>query len=85
VAGVDRQSDRWAVEQRWVSMTPIAIDVTDEPTLTVLRDTHPLDTVRAAQTSPPVSSAAEAAQVRDDEAQTPMPDVGYDAGSTADR
>ena len=73
VAGVDRQSDRWAVEQHWVSMTPISIDVTDEVALTALRQTHPLDSIRAVQTSPPVSSPAEAAQVRDDEAQTPGP------------
>ena len=75
VAGVDRQSDRWAVEQHWVSMTPISIDVTDEAALTVLRQTHPLDTILAASTSPQVSSAAEAAQVREDEAHTPGPDA----------
>jgi 5'-nucleotidase len=79
VAGLDRESDRWAVEQRWVSMTPISIDVTDETSLSSLRETHPLDTVRAARTSPPVSSPAEAAQVREDEAQTPTPDVAAPA------
>lgn len=76
VAGLDQQSDRWAVEQHWVSMTPISIDVTDEPALTALRTNHPIDDVRAAHTSPPVSSAAEAAQVRDDEAQAPGPPAG---------
>jgi 5'-nucleotidase len=75
VAGVDHQSDRWAVEQHWVSMTPISLDVTDESALAALLQTHPLDTVLAAQTSAPVSSPAEAAQVREDEAQTPGPDV----------
>jgi 5'-nucleotidase len=75
VAGSDHQSDRWAVEQRWVSMTPISIDVTDEAVLVAVRRAHPLDSDRAAHTSPPVSSATEAAQVRDDEAQTPGPDV----------
>jgi 5'-nucleotidase len=75
VAGVDHQSDRWAVEQRWVSMTPISIDVTDEAALDTLREAHPLDSVLAVQTSPRVSSAEEAAQVRDDEAQAPGPGV----------
>jgi 5'-nucleotidase len=75
VAGVDHLSDRWAVEQRWVSMTPVSIDVTDEDALAGLRRSHPLDTVRAARTSPPVSSPEVAAQVRDDEAQTPPPDL----------
>jgi len=75
ITGVDHQSDRWAVEQHWVSMTPISLDVTDETALTSLRQHHPLDTILAAQTSPHVSSPAEAAQVREDEAQTPGPDV----------
>jgi DNA-binding transcriptional regulator YhcF (GntR family) len=75
VAGIDQQSDRWAVEQHWVSLTPISLDVTDEAALTVLRRSHPLDSLVAAKTSPPVSSAAEAAQVREDEAHTPGPDA----------
>jgi 5'-nucleotidase len=75
VAGVDRQSDRWAVEQHWVSMTPISIDVTDEAALKGLRHAHPLDSALAEQTSPPVSSEEEAARVREDEAQGPGPGV----------
>jgi 5'-nucleotidase len=75
VAGVDHQSDRWAVEQRWVSMTPISIDVTDEAALVALRGAHPLDSVLAVQTSARVSTAQEAAQVREDEAQAPGPGV----------
>lgn len=75
IAGVDNQSDRWAVEQRWVSMTPIAVDVTDESALTTLRQAHPLDTVKAVAQSPPVSTASEAAAVRDDETRTPVPHV----------
>jgi 5'-nucleotidase len=75
MTSVDHQSDRWAVEQHWVSMTPISLDVTDEAALSTLRHSHPFDTVLAAQTSPQVSSAAEAAQVRQDEAQAPGSDV----------
>lgn len=72
VAGVDDQADRWAVEQGWVSMTPIALDVTDEEALATARLTRPLDTVRAAQVSRPVSSGEEAARVREDEIQPPV-------------
>lgn len=72
VLGVDDQADRWAVEQGWVSMTPIALDVTDEHALETLRRVRPLDTVRAAQLSRPVSSDAEAARVREDEIQPPL-------------
>lgn len=75
VAGVDNHSDRWAVEQQWLSMTPIAVDVTDEPALTRLRRAYPLDSLRAIAQSPPVSTPSEAAAVRDDETQTPLPDV----------
>lgn len=75
VAGVDNQSDRWAVEQRWVSLTPIAVDVTDESALTRLRRSHPLDSLRAVAQSPPVSTPSEAAAVRDDETRTPVPHV----------
>src|SRR5262245_13590767 len=49
VAGVDHQSDRWAVEQRWVSMTTISLDVTDETALASLRQHHANDHVMAAR------------------------------------
>ena len=58
-----------------MSLTPISLDVTDEAALAVLLQTRPLDTVLAAKLSPQVSSAADAAQVRADEAQTPGPDA----------
>lgn len=75
VAGVDDRADRWAVEQGWVSMTPIGLDVTDERALATLRERHPLDSARAAQESRPVSSAPEAARVREDEIQPPVDPV----------
>ena len=37
IASAEDQSDRWAVEQRWVSMTPLTLDVTDDAALARLR------------------------------------------------
>ena len=68
VASSEDQSDRWAVEQRWVSMTPLPLDVTDDRALARLRAALPLDEALAAQVSPTVSSTNEAASVRADEA-----------------
>lgn len=67
-ASADDRSDRWAVEQRWISITPLTIDVTDDAELDRLRRGHPLDDHIAAHVSPPVSSTDEAASVREDEA-----------------
>jgi 5'-nucleotidase len=63
-------TDRWAVEQGWVSLTPLRLDLTDEVGLEVVRARHPLDEALAAATSP-VASSPEAAQVvREDEVTT---------------
>lgn len=61
-------TDRWAVEQQWVSITPLTLNVTDESYLGRVRETHPLDTHVASHVSPPVSSSEEAQTVRADEA-----------------
>jgi 5'-nucleotidase len=63
-------TDRWAVEQQWVSLTPLTLDVTDGAGLERLRQAHPLDAAVAAQVSPPVSSPHEAETVREDESPT---------------
>jgi 5'-nucleotidase len=68
IATFEDRSDRWAVEQRWVSMTPLTLDVTDDAALARLRAARPLDEAVAAQVSPTVSSNVEAASVRADEA-----------------
>ena len=68
IASFEDRSDRWAVEQRWVSMTPLTLDVTDDAALARLRAARPLDEAVAAQVSPTVSSNVEAASVRADEA-----------------
>jgi 5'-nucleotidase len=70
LASAEDRSDRWAVEQRWVSMTPLTLDVTDDPALQRLRRELPLDDAIAAQVSPPVSSKSEADAVRAEESPT---------------
>lgn len=81
VASSEDQSDRWAVEQRWVSMTPLTLDVTDDVALARLRAAHPLDEARAAEVSPVVSSPVDAAAVRAEEA----PEGGVPAAAEAPR
>jgi 5'-nucleotidase len=61
-------TDRWAVEQNWVSLTPLRIDLTDEAQLAQIRTRHPLDEAVAAAVSPQVSSPEAAQKVREDEA-----------------
>src|SRR5690606_20242692 len=69
VDGADVGTDRWAVEQRWVSITPLRLDMTDESGLSGLRARRPLDAELAAA-SPPKSSPVAAERVRKDEAET---------------
>jgi 5'-nucleotidase len=70
VEGADEGTDRWAVEQHWVSMTPISLDLTDEARLAQCRARQPLDEPVAAVVSPPQSSPDEAKSVEQDEAPT---------------
>ncbi len=65
-------TDRWALEQGWISLTPINLDLTDERTLGLLRASHPLDAEVAHAVSPPRSSPEAAQSVRDDEAAAPI-------------
>lgn len=65
-------TDRWALEQNWVSLTPISLDLTDEETLADLRSRHPLDDEVAHAISHPRSSPEEAHSVREDEAAAPI-------------
>lgn len=75
----EKHTDRWAVEQHWISLTPIELDVTDRSELDRLRRADPLDQEAADAMSPVVSSPDEAASVRADEAHTAaapgLPDV----------
>lgn len=71
IEGADTGTDRWAVEQHWVSLTPLRLDLTDEQMLATLRAKRPLDE-RIATTTSPVKSSPEAAEaVRVDEAAAP--------------
>ncbi len=66
--GADEGTDRWAVEQHWISMTPLRLDLTDEAQLHAARAHAPLDGALAAVVSPPSSSPEAAQTVREDEA-----------------
>ena len=68
VHGAEEGTDRWAVEQHWVSMTPISLDLTDEARLRRCREQHPLDEVVATVISPATASEADAQSVKEDEA-----------------
>lgn len=70
VEGAEEGTDRWAVEQHWVSMTPISLDLTDEARLSRCRARYPLDEPVATTVSPPQSSEADARAVQQDEAST---------------
>jgi len=42
---VEEHTDRWAIEQGYVSITPLRLDLTDEKPLVKLRAEHPLDAI----------------------------------------
>jgi 5'-nucleotidase len=68
VEGAEEGTDRWAVEQGWISLTPLRLDLTDEQQLAVMRARQPLDESLAVAVSPPTSSPEAAKSVREDEA-----------------
>ena len=68
VEGAEEGTDRWAVEQGWISLTPLRLDLTDEQQLAVMRMRRPLDESLAVAVSPPTSSPEAAKSVREDEA-----------------
>jgi 5'-nucleotidase len=45
--GADVGTDRWAVENHFISMTPLRLDLTEESQLARMRTSQPLDEVRA--------------------------------------
>ena len=59
-----------AVEQRWISMTPLEVDPTDEELLQQIAAAHPIDDAVARKVSPPISTSEAAAAVRVEEAGT---------------
>ena len=68
VEGAEEGTDRWAVEQDWISLTPLRLDLTDEQQVREMRARRPLDEALATAVSPPTSSPDAAKTVRDDEA-----------------
>lgn len=62
-------TDRWALEQNWVSMTPLRLDLTDEHSLAELVAADPLDMPRASVTSLKRSPPEAARSVRENESQ----------------
>ena len=70
IHGADEGTDRWAVEQHWISMTPITLDLTDEARLSQCRSRRPLDEPVAAVVSPAESSPVAAKSVAEDEASS---------------
>jgi 5'-nucleotidase len=72
IEGADEGTDRWAVEQGWISLTPLTLDLTDEAMLREMRERRPLDEAVARAISPAKSSPAAAKKVRDDEDAAPI-------------
>ena len=70
--GAEEGTDRWAVEQRWISMTPLRLDLTDEAQLRAVVERRPLDRALATATSADVSSPQAVEAVKAEEA-TPAP------------
>lgn len=66
--GADEGTDRWAIEQKWVSLTPLRLDLTDHQALHTCREQRPLDEEEAVAVSPPQSSPEAAKQVAREEA-----------------
>ena len=66
--GAEEGTDRWAVEQGWVSLTPLRLDLTDEAELGIVRRRMPLDEATATVVSSAASSREAALSVQEDEA-----------------
>jgi 5'-nucleotidase len=84
IEGADEGTDRWAVEQGWISLTPLRLDLTDHAALARARARVPLDEEMAAAISPPKSSPEAAKSVREDEAAAPIEETGAGPGQSGD-
>ena len=76
IEGAEEGTDRWAMEQQWISLTPLRLDLTDAHALEDVRARRPLDEVLAATVSPGKSSPQAAQSVREDEAPAAIPKAG---------
>jgi 5'-nucleotidase len=68
IEGAEKGTDRWAIEQHWISLTPLRLDLTDEVQLRAACVRDPLDQAVAISSSPTTSSAEDAKTVHEDEA-----------------
>jgi 5'-nucleotidase len=75
ITGAEEGTDRWAVEQGWISLTPLRLDLTDDVRLDAMRAHAPLDEAVASAISPPRSSPEVAASLHDEEDQAVAPAV----------
>ena len=73
IEGADEGTDRWAIEQSWISLTPLRLDLTDGHALEDARTRRPLDEVLAAAVSPGKSSPQAAQSVHEDESPAAIP------------
>lgn len=87
--GAEEGTDRWAVEQGWVSLTPLRLDLTDEAELGIVRRRMPLDEATATAVSSAASSREAALSVQEDEATAAIvqnvPVKAIDAKSKSER
>ena len=74
IEGAEEGTDRWAVEQQWISMTPLRVDLTDEPRLALCVAQHPTDEAIASAISEPQSSPEAAKAVKAEEASAGLAD-----------
>jgi hypothetical protein len=82
--GAEEGTDRWAVEQSWISLTPLRLDLTDEQELAKAYARSPLDEAIAAAVSPATSSPEAVRSVREDEAAAPLAETGLPEASKAE-
>jgi 5'-nucleotidase len=73
IEGAEEGTDRWAIEQSWISLTPLRLDLTDSHALEDARERRPLDEVIASVVSPGKSSPQAAQSVREDESPAAIP------------
>ncbi len=69
--GAEEGTDRWAIEQDWISLTPLRLDLTDEAQLRAVVERRPLDRNVALATSSRTSSPQVAEAVRAEESAAP--------------
>jgi 5'-nucleotidase len=83
IEGAEEGTDRWAIEQGWISLTPLRLDLTDARALDEARIREPLDEALAAAVSPGKSSPQAAQSVHEDEAPAAIPKaVGSESTGT---